>query len=165
MADMARPATKLRTCLWFHAGGLKAAEFYVSLLPDSRIDGVTDYGVPDDPMVVEFTLAGAPMMILTAGPHYSLSPATSISVLTKDQAETDRLWFALIANGGAESMCGWLTDRFGVSWQITPERLLELQSDPDRAAAGRARDAMLKMRKIDIAALEAAANNEMSGSG
>jgi predicted 3-demethylubiquinone-9 3-methyltransferase (glyoxalase superfamily) len=161
---MAFLSHKVRTCWWFNGNGLEAARFYVSLLPDSRLDGdVNPHG--GEPLVVEFTLAGAPMMILTAGPHYSLSPATSISVLTKDQAETDRLWFALIANGGAESMCGWLTDRFGVSWQITPERLLELQSDPDRAAAGRARDAMLKMRKIDIAALEAAANNEMSGSG
>lgn len=147
---------KVRTCLWFPKGGVAAAEFYVSLLPDSRIDGVMDHGVPDDPMVVEYTLAGAPMMHLTAGPHYKLSPATSISVLTKDQEETDRLWSALVANGGEESMCGWLADRYGVSWQIVPQVLIELQRAPDRAAAGRVRDAMLKMRKIDIATLEAA---------
>ena len=154
---MALLEKKVRTCLWFHKGGVEAAEFYVSLLPDSRIDGVMDHGVPDDPMVVEYTLAGAPMMHLTAGPHYTLTPAASISVLTKDQAETDRLWNALVANGGQESMCGWLADRYGVSWQIVPERLIELQRVPDKAAAGRARDAMLKMRKIDIAAIEAAA--------
>lgn len=154
---MALLEKKVRTCLWFHKGGVEAAEFYVSLLPDSRIDGVMDHGVPDDPMVVEYTLAGAPMMHLTAGPHYTLTPAASISVLTKDQAETDRLWNALVANGGQESMCGWLADRYGVSWQIVPERLIELQRVPDKAAATRAREAMLKMRKIDIAAIEAAA--------
>lgn len=147
---------KVRTCLWFETGGLAAAEFYVSLLPDSRVDMVLDHGRPDDPMVVEFTLAGAPMMILTAGPHYKLTPATSISVLTKDQAETDRLWSALVAGGGEESMCGWLADRFGVSWQIIPEALPRLANDADKAAAVRAREAMMTMRKINIAAIEAA---------
>lgn len=154
---MALLEKKVRTCLWFHTRGVEAAEFYVSLLPDSRIDGVMDHGVPDDPMVVEYTLAGAPMMHLTAGPHQTLTPAASISVLTKDQAETDRLWNTLLANGGQESRCGWLADRYGVSWQIVPERLIELQRVPDKAAAGRARDAMLKMQKIDIAVIEAAA--------
>lgn len=147
---------KVRTCLWFHKDGVKAAEFYVSLLPDSRIDGVMDHGVPDDPMVVEYTLGGAPMMHLTAGPHYTLTPAASISVLTNDQAETDKLWSALLANGGEESMCGWLADKYGVSWQIVPERMVTLFRDDDRAAAGRAREAMLKMRKIEISKIEAA---------
>ncbi len=151
---------KVRTCLWFTQGGQKAAEFYVSLLPDSRIDSVTPTGNPDDaasdPMVVEFTLAGAPMMILTAGPHYKLTPAVSISVPTENQAETDRLWAALTAKGGEESRCGWLTDRFGVSWQIVPRRMMELFASDDRAAAGRAQSAMLTMGKIDIAAIEAA---------
>ena len=108
-------------------------------------------------MVVEFTLAGAPMMILTAGPMYEHSPAASISVLTKDQAETDHLWSMLLSGGGKESMCGWLTDRFGVSWQIVPEALPRILGDPDPARAARARSAMMTMQKIDIAALEAAA--------
>jgi predicted 3-demethylubiquinone-9 3-methyltransferase (glyoxalase superfamily) len=148
---------KVRTCLWFEKGGLEAAKFYVSLLPWSAIDTVLDHGRSADPMVVEYTLHGAPMMHLTAGPHYKLSPAASISVLTKDQAETDSLWNALTANGGAESMCGWLTDRFGVSWQIVPEALPKLLGQPDRAAAARAQAAMMQMKKIDVAALEAAA--------
>jgi predicted 3-demethylubiquinone-9 3-methyltransferase (glyoxalase superfamily) len=151
---------KVRTCLWFTQGGHKAAQFYVSLLPESRIDSVAPTGNPDDtaadPMVVEFTLAGAPMMILTAGPHYKLTPAVSISVLTDSQAETDRLWAALTADGGEESRCGWLTDRFGVSWQIVPRRMMELFASDDAAAAGRAQSAMLQMGKIDIAAIEAA---------
>ena len=147
---------KVRTCLWFARRGIDAARFYVSLLPDSRIDAVVDHGNPDDPMVVEFTLAGAPMMILTAGEMFEHSPAASISVLTKDQAETDRLWSALLADGGKESMCGWLADRFGVSWQIVPEVLPRLLNDPDATAASRARAAMMRMNKIDIAALETA---------
>ncbi len=151
---------KVRTCLWFTQGGHEAAKFYVSLLPGSRIDSVTLTGNPDDkaadPMVVEFTLAGAPMMILTAGPHYKLTPAVSISVLTDTQAETDRLWAALTADGGEESRCGWLTDRFGVSWQIVPRRMMELFASDDTAAAGRAQGAMLQMKKIEIAAIEAA---------
>ncbi len=148
--------SKVRTCLWFEKGGLQAAEFYVSLLPWSAIDAVYAHGKPDDPMVVEFILHGTPMMILTAGPHYRLSPAASISVLTKDQAETDDLWSALIANGGAESNCGWLTDRWGVSWQIVPEALPRLLGGPDREAAGRAQSAMMQMKKINIATLESA---------
>ncbi|MBA4174616.1 MAG: hypothetical protein C0511_18675 [Hyphomicrobium sp.] len=151
--------SKVRTCLWFEKGGLEAAQFYVSLLPWSAIDVVHAHGQSDDPMVVEFTLHGAPMMILTAGPHYKLTPAASISVLTKDQAETNRLWSALTADGGAESRCGWLTDRFGVSWQIVPEALPRLLGHPDRQAAARAQAAMMTMTKIDIAALESAVEN------
>lgn len=147
---------KVRTCLWFQEGGVKAAEFYVSLLPDSRIEAVFEHGRPEDPMVVEFTLGGAPMMILTGGPHYKLTPAASISVLTKDQAETDTLWAALLNGGGQESMCGWLEDRFGVSWQIVPEVLPKLINDADQAAGMRAQQAMMTMRKIDIAAIKAA---------
>ena len=147
---------KVRTCFWFPRRGIDAAQFYVSLLPDSRVDAVFDHGRPDDPMIVEFTLAGAPMMILTGGAMFEHSPAASISVLTKDQAETDRLWSALLTDGGQESMCGWLIDRFGVSWQIVPEVLPRLFNDPDTAAASRARAAMMQMKKIDIAALETA---------
>jgi predicted 3-demethylubiquinone-9 3-methyltransferase (glyoxalase superfamily) len=146
---------RVRTCLWFDGNGHEAARFYVSLLPDSRIESEWR---GDPPLVVMFTLAGAPMMILNGGPHYKLNPAASISVLTKDQAETDRLWDALIADGGEESMCGWLVDRFGVSWQITPEVLMRMQESEDQVAAERARQAMYKMRKIDIAVLEAAFN-------
>lgn len=151
---------KVRTCLWFQKGGVKAAEFYVTLLPDSRIEAVFEHGNAADPMVVEFTLGGAPMMILTGGDMYKLTPAASISVLTKDQAETDRLWAALLEGGGQESMCGWLEDRFGVAWQIVPEILPKLINDPDRAAGVRAQQAMMTMRKIDIAAIEAAFSGE-----
>ena len=149
--------SKVRTCFWFEKGGQEAAEFYVSLLPGSEIEAVYPHGRSDDPMVVEFTLADAPMMILTAGPHYQHSPAASISVLTTDQAETDSLWSKLLDGGGQESMCGWLIDRYGVSWQIVPEALPRLLGQSDSQAAGRVRAAMMQMRKIDIAALEAAA--------
>ena len=149
--------SKVRTCFWFEKGGRDAANFYVSLLPDSAIDAVYDHGKPDDPMVVEFTLAGAPMMILTGGPQFKHTPAASISVLTKDQSETDRLWISLLSDGGEEGMCGWLTDRFGVSWQIVPEALPRLLGDKDRKVASRVQVAMMQMSKIDIAALNAAA--------
>ena len=148
-------ASKVRTCLCFEGDGEEAARFYVSLLPDSRIETVSR-PVPDHPaLVVEFTLAGAPYMVLNGGPPYPHSPAASISVLTTSQEETDRLWAAL-TEGGEESRCGWLIDRFGVSWQIVPEVLPRMMMAEDKAAAGRARDAMMRMGKIDIAALEAA---------
>lgn len=149
---------KVRTCLWFEKGGLDAARFYVSLLPDSRIDG--DHAPGARPLTVEFTLAGAPYQIINGGPHYKLSPAASISVLTEDQTETDRLWNALVADGGEESMCGWLVDRYGLSWQIVPKALMRAVTAKDAAAAERARQAMFKMRKIDIAAIEAALNGK-----
>lgn len=147
---------KVRTCLWFNADGEKAAEFYVSLLPDSAIETVSR-PEPDKPaLIVELSLAGTPYMFLNGGPHYKLSPAASIAVRTADQAETDALWNALLADGGEESQCAWLTDRFGVSWQIVPDALRRMLGDEDRAAAGRAMQAMLQMKKIDIATLEAA---------
>ncbi len=149
--------SKVRTCFYFEKGGRDAAEFYVSLIADSQIDSVLPHGRPDDPMVVEFTLAGAPMMILTAGPMYELTPAASISVLTEDQDETDKLWSSFCADGGEESRCGWLIDRFGVSWQIVPKILPRLLAHDDPATAKRVMDAMVQMRKIDIATLEAAA--------
>ena len=147
---------KVRTCLWFDGEGEDAATFYVSLLPNSRIETVYRPDADSAALVVEFTLAGAPYMVLNGGPHYKHTPATSISVLTKDQEETDRLWAALTADGGEESMCAWLVDRFGVSWQIVPEKLVALINADDKPAAARAREAMMTMRKIDIAALEAA---------
>ena len=106
---------KVRTCLWFNDGGEAAAEFYVSLLPDSRIDAVMRSEPDGSALTVEFTLAGAPYLILNGGPHYQLTPAASISVTTADQAETDRLWAALTADGGSAGQCGWLIDRYGVS--------------------------------------------------
>jgi len=154
--DPNHTSSKVRSCLWFDQRGEEAAHFYVSLLPDSRVESVTR--LPDgSALVVLFRLAGVPYMALNGGPEFVHSPAFSISVTTKDQAETDRLWDALVADGGRESRCAWLTDRFGVSWQIVPEALPRLLGAPDPAAAQRAREAMLAMSKIDIAALEAAA--------
>ena len=148
--------TKVRTCLWFDSQGEEAARFYVALLPDSRIESVSRPDADGPALTVDFTLAGAPYQALNGGPMYPQTPAASISVLTKDQAETDALWSALVAGGGKEGQCAWLTDRFGVSWQIVPEPLLAMLGDPDKAAAERAQQAMLKMGKIDIAVLEAA---------
>ncbi len=147
-------SAKVRTCLWFERGGMEAARLYTSLLPESHLETPDDGG--KTPLVVQFTLAGAPFMILNGGPHYKLSPAASIMVSTRDQAETDLLWDALLADGGQESRCGWLVDRFGVSWQIVPQALQRFLSDPDREAAGRAQQAMLQMNKIVIADLEKA---------
>lgn len=150
--------SKLRTCLWFDNQGEQAAQFYVSLLPGSRIEKVYRPD-PDAPaLVVEFTLAGAPYMVLNGGPHYKLNPSVSISVLTKDQQETDQLWEALIAGGGSPSRCGWLIDKYGLSWQIIPEVLPTLLSSDDKAAAQRAHNAMMTMGKLDIAALQSAFN-------
>ena len=155
--------SKVRTCLWFDSQGEEAAAFYVSLLPDSRIETVSR-PEPDGPaLVVDFTLAGAPYQALNGGPMFTHTPAASISVLTKNQAETDLLWTALLAGGGAEAQCGWLTDRFGVWWQIVPEVLLEMMGAPDRAAAARAQQAMLQMPKLDVAALEAAFRGDSEG--
>ena len=147
---------KVRTCLWFDGRGEEAAEFYVSLLPDSAIDAVYRPNPGAPALVVEFTLAGAPYMVLNGGPQYRHTPAASISVLTKGQEETDRLWAALTADGGQASRCGWLVDRFGVSWQIVPEALVRMLNAEDREAAGRAQSAMMEMRKLDVAAVEAA---------
>jgi predicted 3-demethylubiquinone-9 3-methyltransferase (glyoxalase superfamily) len=145
----------VRTCLWFDHGGLSAARFYTSLIAGSHVGTV---GGPDggEPLLVEFTLAGVPYVILNAGPHYSLTPAASIMVTTDSQAETDRLWDALTADGGEPSHCGWLVDRWGVSWQIVPRELPGFLNADDAEAAGRARDAMLAMDRIDIAAVVAA---------
>jgi predicted 3-demethylubiquinone-9 3-methyltransferase (glyoxalase superfamily) len=155
---MAYLKQKVRTCLWFDGNGHEAADFYVSLLPDSRIEG--GHGPESGPpLVVEFTLAGAPMMILNAPGAPRPGAAASISVMTEDQAEIDRLWAALLADGGAEVACGWLTDRWGVSWQIVPRRLPEMLGDPDREAAARVLTAMQGMVKLDVAALEAAFNH------
>lgn len=148
--------SKIRTCFWFEKDGLDAAEFYVSLLPDSRIDRQFRPSEGEPPLVVDFTLAGAPYQILNGGPQFTHSEAASISVLTRDQEETDRLWNALTADGGAEGQCGWLRDRYGLSWQIVPEALPRLLAQ-DSGFEGPVMQAMMGMKKINIAELEAAA--------
>ncbi len=152
--------SKIRTCLWFDGNGEEAAEFYVSLLPDSVIGDVVRPEPGKPAMVIELSLAGTPYMFLNGGPHFKLSPAASIVVRTEDQSETDKLWNALLAEGGEESQCGWLTDRFGVSWQVVPDALPRLLGADDSAAANRAMEAMMQMKKINIAALEAAFNKK-----
>jgi predicted 3-demethylubiquinone-9 3-methyltransferase (glyoxalase superfamily) len=147
---------KVRTCFGFNGDGHVAADFYVSLLPDSRIENTVKLDPNGPPLVIEFTLGAAPYMILNDGPPSTPSVAASISVLTNDQDETDRLWAALTADGGEGSYGGWLKDRYGVSWQIVPEIMPRLLSDTNRDAAGRAMQAMMQMGKLDIAALEAA---------
>ena len=155
---------RITPCLWFDGTAEEAANFYVTLFPDSRVDNVvrapadTPSGPEGYVMVVEFTLAGQRFIGLNGGPQFPFAEAVSFQVATEDQAETDRLWNALVASGGQESMCSWLKDRWGLSWQITPRRLLELLADPDRDRGRRAMEAMLEMRKIDIAEVERAAD-------
>jgi predicted 3-demethylubiquinone-9 3-methyltransferase (glyoxalase superfamily) len=147
----------IRTCLWFHGGrGVEAAEFYCALIAKSRVERVfTGDAGQGTFSVINFNLAGTPYQILDAGPHFTLTEAASISVETPDQAETDRLWQALTANGGIESVCGWLKDRFGVSWQIFPKRLVELTMSADKSVSDRAMAAMMQQKKINIAEIEA----------
>lgn len=149
--------SSIRTCLWFRDGrGREAAEFYCALVPGSRVEAAYDISGDGASWLIDFTLGGVPYQILDAGPMFTLSEAVSISVETDDQAETDRLWEALTANGGEESRCGWLKDRFGVSWQVFPKRLTELTLKSDRHVAAKAIEAMMKQKKIDIAEIEAA---------
>jgi predicted 3-demethylubiquinone-9 3-methyltransferase (glyoxalase superfamily) len=148
---------KVAVCLWFESRGEEAAAFYVSLLPDSRITHVLHQN--NAVLYLEFTLAGQRFQALNAGPMYKLNPAASISVSCANQAELDRLWDALL-DGGEAMACGWLTDRFGVSWQIVPHNLQAMMADPDPAAAARAFAAMQSMIKFDFAALEAAWRGE-----
>ena len=157
---------KIIPCLWYDHDAEEAANFYVTLLPDSQVENVvrspadTPSNKAGDVLVVEFTLAGRPYIGLNGGPLFRFTEAVSFQIRTDDQAETDRLWDAIVSNGGEESMCGWCKDRWGLSWQITPKRLLELNSDPDPARARRAMEAMLQMRRIDIAAAERAADGD-----
>ncbi|CAM3492156.1 VOC family protein [Cupriavidus taiwanensis] len=149
-------------CLWYDRDALEAANFYAKTFPDSAVGAVMrapgDYpdGKEGDVLTVEFTVAGIPCVGLNGGPQFKHSEAFSFQIATDDQAETDRLWDAIVSNGGQESACGWCKDRWGLSWQITPRALLAAITDPDRAAARRAFDAMMTMRKIDIATIEAA---------
>ncbi|WP_066798459.1 VOC family protein [Sphingomonas soli] len=155
---------KITTVLWFDHVGEEAASFYVSLLPDSRIDNVirapgdNPSGPEGGVLVVDFTLAGRKYSALNGGPNFKPNESISFMILTEDQEETDRLWNAIVGNGGAESACGWCKDKWGFNWQITPRILLDLLSDPDRARSKRGFEAMMTMQKIDIAAIEAAAN-------
>lgn len=155
-------AQKIIPCLWFDGAAEEAARFYTALLPDSRIDKVVHApaahpaGEAGGVLVVEFTLAGMRYIALNAGPQARFNDAVSFQIHTDDQAETDRLWDAITADGGTERECSWCEDRWGLRWQIVPRRLGELMADPDRGRAGRAMQAMMTMRKIDIAALEAA---------
>ena len=155
--------SKLSPCLWFDGQAEEAAHFYVSLLPDSHVDTVhrapSEYpsGRAGDVLTVEFTLAGMPFVGLNGGPHFTFNEAVSFQIYTDDQAETDRLTAALSAVPDAEQ-CGWVKDRYGLSWQIVPRRLLALMTDPDRARAKRAMEAMMQMKRIDIAAIERAAD-------
>lgn len=147
----------IRTCLWFQDGrGREAAEFYCSLIPGSRLEAAFDIDGEGGSWLIDFTLGGVPYQILDAGPMFSLSEAVSISVETDDQAETDRLWAALTENGGEESHCGWLKDRYGVSWQVFPRRLTELTLKADKNVRTKAIAAMMKQKKINIAEIEAA---------
>jgi len=149
-------------CLWYDHDALDAARFYAQTIPDSAVGAVTrapgDYpdGKVGDVLTVNFTVAGIPCVGLNGGPHFKHNEAFSFQIATDDQAETDRLWNAIVGNGGQESECGWCKDRWGVSWQITPRVLIEAIADPDPKAARRAFEAMMTMRKIDIATIEAA---------
>jgi 2-polyprenyl-6-hydroxyphenyl methylase/3-demethylubiquinone-9 3-methyltransferase len=153
---------KNRICLWYQGEALEAARFYAKTFPDSavgavyRAPGEYPSGKEGDILTVDFTVMGIPCMGLNGGPAFRQSEAFSFQVATDDQAETDRLWDAVVGNGGEPSACGWCKDKWGVSWQITPRALMEAIADPDRAAAKRAFDAMMTMGRIDIAAIEAA---------
>ena len=152
-------------CLWFDGQAEEAAEFYCSLFPDAKIVEVVPYGDagPGEPgaaMTVVFELMGTQYVGLNGGPQFPFTEAVSFQIHCDDQAEVDRLWDALIADGGAASVCSWLKDRWGLSWQIVPKRLTELLKDPDTSRAKRAMEAMMTMAKIDIAALEKAASGK-----
>jgi len=154
--------SKNTICLWYEGGALDAANFYAKTFPDSSVGAIhrapSDYpdGKEGNILVVEFTVAGIPCIGLNGGPQFKQSEAFSFQIATDDQAETDRLWNAIVGNGGQESACGWCKDRWGLSWQITPRALTDAMADPDRAAAKRVFDAMMTMGKIDIARIEAA---------
>jgi len=158
---MTTPA-KNTICLWYDGDAEEAARFYAETFPDSSVDAVHkapgDYpsGKQGDVLTVEFTVMGIPCLGLNGGPEFKHSEAFSFQIATQDQEETDRYWNAIIGNGGQESMCGWCKDKWGVNWQITPIALTEGYTDPDPAVAKRVFAAMMPMKKIDIAAIEAA---------
>ena len=149
-------------CIWYDNDAEGAARFYAKTFPNSSVTAVhkapADFpgGKQGQVLTVEFTVVGVPCVGLNGGPIFQHNEAFSFQILTEDQAETDRYWNAIVGNGGAESACGWCKDKWGVNWQITPIVLTQAFTDPDRAAAKRAFEAMMEMRKIDIAAIEAA---------
>ena len=159
---MAKAHAKISTFLWYAREAEEAATFYCSIFPDSRINSVTSMmsespsGPPGSVKVVDFTLFGQPFQAMSAGAHHEFNDAISLSVSCEDQAEIDRYWNALLAGGGKEQMCGWLTDRYGLRWQITPRVLIEMMADKDPVRSKKATDAMMTMVKFDIAALERA---------
>ena len=158
---MVKPARNT-ICLWFDRDAEEAARFYARTFPDSsvgaihRAPGDFPSGKQGDALMVEFTVMGIPCLGLNGGPAIKHNEAFSFQVSTNDQAETDRYWNAIVGNGGQENACGWCKDKWGISWQITPAALMQAVTGPDRAAAKRAFDAMMQMRKIDIATIEAA---------
>ena len=148
-------------CLWFNGQAEEAARYYVSLFPDAALDAISRYGQsapfpPGTALMVQFRLSGQRFQALNGGAQFPMTAAISLSIACKDAAEVDRYWAALTA-GGEEGRCGWLKDRFGVSWQVVPDGLGAVLSDPDPARAGRAMQAMLQMKKLDLAAMRAAA--------
>ena len=153
---------KNQICLWYDRDALEAATFYARTFPDSSVDAVhhapSDFpsGKEGDILTVEFTVLGIPCIGLNGGDAFRHSEAFSFQVATDDQEETDRYWNAIVGNGGEESVCGWCKDKWGLSWQISPRVLTDAVAGPDKAAAKRAFEAMMGMRKIDVAAIEAA---------
>lgn len=153
---------RITPCLWFNGNAEEAARFYVSLLPESQIDNVdrapAEYpgGAAGDVLLIEFTLAGQKFQALNGGPEFRFNEAISFSLSCADQAEVDRLWSELTADGGAPIQCGWLKDRYGLFWQIVPEALPQMMTNGDAAQAARVFKAMTKMVKLDIAQLERA---------
>ena len=153
---------KIQPCLWFNRDAEEAARFYADTFPDSHIEHIArapgDYpsGKEGDVLVVTMTILGMPFMLLNGGPEFAFDEAVSFQVATEDQAETDRYWNAITSNGGKESACGWCKDRFGLSWQITPKRLTDLMAEKNPAKSKAAFNAMMTMKKINIAALDAA---------
>ncbi len=160
---------KITPCLWFDGNAEDAAKLYTSLFPDSRIDSVdrTPGDTPSGPagsvITVNFTLGGRSFIGLNGGDDFKFTEAISMSIDCDDQAEVDRYWDALLADGGEPSVCGWLKDRFGLSWQVIPRRLPEMLTSPDREAAARALEAMLQMVKIDVSELERAYKGDLVG--
>lgn len=156
------PPARNTVCLWYASGAEDAAAFYAATFPDSSVGAVhrapSDFpsGKAGDVLTVDFTVLGIPCIGLNGGPGFPHTFAFSFQVATDDQAETDRYWNAIVGNGGEESQCGWCRDRWGLWWQVTPRALTEAMAGPDRAAAKRAFDAMMTMKKIDVAAIEAA---------